>query len=153
MTLRSRLVFGTFATALLSLSSPSMGAEDADVKTAIEANHAAIHSLNIAEIANVWSHSADVTLINPNDTSVSVGWDAVSDRWEDMIEHVDSLDIKQTEGPYVTVTGDVARAIGIAHATLHIKSQAPIEVTFAETDVLLKQNGKWLIVSHSAKPM
>lgn len=153
MALRSRLAFCTFTAMLLSQSSPSIGAEDTDVKTAIEANHAAIHSLNIAEIANFWLHGADVTLVNPNDTSVSVGWDAVSDRWEDMIEHVDGLDIKQTEGPFVSVTGDFARAVGIAHATLRIKSQPPIEVNFAETDVLVKKNGKWLIVSHSAKPM
>jgi len=153
MPLIHRLAYCSLAAILFAQSSASIAAEDADVKAAIEANHAAIHSLNIAEIANIWSHGADVTLVNPNDTSVSVGWDAVSDRWEDMIEHVDSLDIKQTEGPFVAITGDVARAVGIAHATLKVISQPPIEVTFAETDVLVKKNGKWLIVSHTAKPM
>lgn len=153
MPLLNRLAYCSLTVFVLAQGSPSVAAEDADVRAAIQENHAAIHSLNIAVIANIWSHGADVTLINPNDTSVSVGWDAVSDRWEDMIEHVDSLDIKQTEGPFVAVTGEVARAVGIAHATLKVISQPPIEVNFVETDVLVKKNGKWLIVSHCAKPM
>lgn len=154
-TRRSRLALNTLsAAALLALCVPSVGrADDADVKAAIDANHAAIHSLNIRDIANVWSHGTDITLVNPGDSTVAVGWDAVKGRWENVFKVLSGVDIKQTDGPYVTTTGDIARSVGIVHVTLHFKSQDPKEVNFVETDVFLKQEGHWLIVSHTARPI
>ncbi|MDQ0393437.1 YybH family protein [Labrys monachus] len=154
-TRRSRFALNTLsAAALLALCIPSVGrADDADVKAAIDANHAAIHSLNIGDIVNVWSHGADVTLVNPGDSTVAVGWDAVKGRWENVFKILSSVDIKQTDGPYVTTTGDIARSVGIVHVTLHFKSRDTKEVNFVETDVFLKQEGHWLVVSHTAKPI
>ena len=133
---------------------PSTGsAQDADVKTAIDASQAAIHSLAIGEIEKVWSHAADITLVNPGDKTVAVGWDAVKGRWEAVFTTLSAVDIKQTDGPYITVTDTIARAVGIVHVSLRFKSQEAREADFVETDVLQKQDGHWLVVAHTAKPI
>ncbi|MDR3496684.1 MAG: nuclear transport factor 2 family protein [Ancalomicrobiaceae bacterium] len=153
-TRRGRLALYILSAAAVLFGTPSTGsAQDADVKTAIDASQAAIHSLNIGEIAKIWSHGADVTLVNPGDTTVAVGWDAVKGRWETVFKNLGGVDIKQTDGPYITVTDNIARAVGIVHVTLHFKAQDPKEVNFVETDVLLKQDGHWLVVAHTAKPI
>eukprot|EP01037_Dinobryon_pediforme_P018146 gene18147-18392_t len=154
-TCRNRLSLYTLSAGVFfALCVPSVGrAEDAEVKAALDANHAAIHSLNIGEIANVWSHGVDITLVNPGDTTVAVGWDAVKGRWENVFKMLSGVDIKQTDGPYIFTTGNIAHAVGIVHVIQHLKSQESKEVNFVETDVFLKQDGHWLVVSHTAKPI
>ncbi|MGX7874072.1 YybH family protein [Mesorhizobium sp. ORM6] len=154
-TRRNRLAASTLSVAaLISLGWPSSGrAHEADIRAAIDASQAAIHSLNIGDISKVWSHGADVTLVNPLDKTVAVGWDAVKSRWEAVFAFVSGVDIKQTEGPYITVTDNIARAVGIVHVTVHFKSQDPKESNYVETDVLQKQDGHWLVVAHTAKPI
>lgn len=154
-TRRNRLAASTLSVAaLLSLGWPSSGrAQEADVRAAIDASQAAIHSLNIGDIAKVWSHGADVTLVNPLDKTVAVGWDAVKSRWEAVFTFVSGVDIKQTEGPFVTVTDNIARVVGVVHVTVQFKSQDPKESDYVETDVLQKQDGHWLVVAHTAKPI
>lgn len=155
MTIASRIGFCTaFAFTALSLGLPtSSRADDADVKAAVEADHAAIHSCSLDKVAAVWSHDADITLVNPLDKTVAVGWDAVKSSWEKAFAVSESIDITQTEGPYVSKVGDVARSIGIAHVVVHLKSKATREVDFVESDVFVQKDGHWLLVSHSAKPL
>ena len=150
----ARLAFCTLVAAtLLSLGSPSVGrAQDADVKAAVDAYHAAIQSRNISDIAAVWSHDADITLVNPRDTTVAVGWDAVKGRWEQTFTLFNGLEITQTDGPHIAAMGDVAWSVGIVHVVLQLKSERK-EVNYVETDVFRKQGGHWLIVSHTAKPI
>jgi ketosteroid isomerase-like protein len=151
----SRLSLCTlFAAAVLSFGSPSIGrAQNADVKAAVDANHAAIQSRNISDIAAVWSHEANVTLVNPYDTTVAVGWDAVKGRWEKVFDIVSGLEIAQTDGPHITTMGNIAWSADTVHVVEHFKSKDTKDVHFLETDVFLKQDGHWLIASHTAKPM
>ncbi|TBW38266.1 DUF4440 domain-containing protein [Siculibacillus lacustris] len=152
---RNRVAAATLSVAaLLSLAWPSdVGAQEADVKAAIDASQAAIHARDVGAIAKVWSHGADVTLVNPGDKTVAVGWDAVRGRWEAVFTILSGVDIKQTDGPYITVTDTIAHAVGIVHVGLRFKSQEAREADFVETDVLRKQDGRWLVVSHTAKPL
>jgi ketosteroid isomerase-like protein len=143
----------TVAAALL-FGSPSIGrAQDAGVKAAVDANHAAIQSLKMGSIAAVWSHAADVTLVNPRDTTVAVGWDAVKGRWEKVFNVIAGLEITQTDGPHITTMGNVAWSVGMVHVVEHFKSNDKKDVHFLETDIFLKQDGHWLVVSHTAKPI
>jgi hypothetical protein len=47
------------------------------VKDTIAKVHAAISSLDISKMESLWFHNAYVMLVNPKNTSVSVGWDDV----------------------------------------------------------------------------
>jgi hypothetical protein len=47
------------------------------VKATVEAYHAAIGSLDMSKMDPLWAHDAYVTVIQPRDKGISVGWDAV----------------------------------------------------------------------------
>ena len=143
------------AAALLSLAAYSIGwaQDDTDIKDAISKYHAAIESRDISNIESVWAHQADVMLVNPRDTTVTVGWDTVKKRWEDTFNILTELKITQSDGPHISMKGDVAWSLGIVHVVEKLKSGQPADVHYLETDVFQKQDGHWLLVSHTARPI
>ena len=54
-------------------------AQQSGIKTAIDAFHTALTSLDVKKMDAVWAHESYVMLINPSDKSIAVGWDAVSE--------------------------------------------------------------------------
>jgi ketosteroid isomerase-like protein len=60
------------------------------------------------------------------------------------------LKVTQTDGPYVSVKGDVAWATGIAKAVAKSKAGADVVGLVYESDVFEKPDGHWLLVSHVA---
>jgi ketosteroid isomerase-like protein len=97
------------AVVLLSVNGKSY-AQESDIKTAINAYHAGTESLDMSKMERLWAHDATVILINPNDKSISVGWDAVKKEWEAAFVSLAELKDTQADGPYVQVKGDVAWA-------------------------------------------
>jgi hypothetical protein len=53
-----------------------------DVKSATDAYHSALEAAVASKMESLWAHDANVLLVNPADTSVSVGWDAVKGNWK-----------------------------------------------------------------------
>jgi len=125
-------------------------AQQADIKAAIEGFHAALTSLDIKKMEPIWAHESYVMLINPNDKSISVGWDTVKKSWEATFDAFAELKVKQTDGPNIHVNGNVAWATGIASAELKTKTGAAVSENVFETDVFEKHGGGWLLVSHTA---
>lgn len=121
------------------------------VKAAHNAFHAALGSLDVAKMAALWAKDAGVTLVNPSDKSVAVGWDAVKTDWENTFNANSQLKVTQKNGPYIQVKGDVAWVTGLANAELKLKTgDAVINALTFETDVYEKRGGQWLLVSHAA---
>jgi ketosteroid isomerase-like protein len=88
--------------------------------------------------------------VNPQDKSISVGWDAIKKNWETMFSSVSELKVTQADGPHIHVTGDVAWATGIANDTFKTKAGAAVNAPTYETDVFEKRGSQWLLVSHTA---
>jgi len=132
-------------------------AQEADIKAAVEAYHAALGSLDVSKMEPLWAHDANVILINPGDRSISVGWDAVKNDWEAQFNFLSDLKVTQADGPRVSVKDDVAWATGIANAVAKSKTGADVGGLVYESDVFEKREGRWLLVSHTAlavpKPM
>jgi ketosteroid isomerase-like protein len=120
------------------------------VKGAIEAYHAALESLDGAKMAPLWLHDQSVTLLNPRDKSIAVGWDAVRKDWETTLAPEAELKLTQAAGPYIRVSGNVAWSVGIVDSAIKLKSGQAISAPTIQTDVFEKQAGKWLLVSHTA---
>ena len=63
------------------LANPGIGRaqqSDADkIKTTIDDFHAALTALDIRKMDDVWAHDPYVTVVNPRDKTISIGWDAV----------------------------------------------------------------------------
>lgn len=119
----------------------------------VDAYHAAIKSQDITQLAALWVQAPNVTLVNPRDTSVAVGWSEVRSRWERVFGSVSGFEITQADGPHTNVSGDVAWSTGIAHVVTQFKTGTRTDVNLVEMDVFVRQGGHWLIVSHTARPI
>lgn len=126
-------------------------AQEAEVNAVAEALHAGLGSLDTAKIEPLWAHDASVVLINPNEKSFSVGWEAVKADWDAFPGRYADLKVTQVAGPFVTVKGDVAWRSGIASSSGHLKSGAEFDALVVESDIFEKRDGKWLLVSHIAQ--
>ena len=150
-----RNIFTLPAVAVLGLVLVPCGAlaqqSDIDaVKAAIVSFHAALGSLDAQKMEPLWAHESYVTLINPADKSISVGYDAVKKSWEDSFKGYTELKATETDGPYIHANGNVAWSTGIAQAEAKFKNGNAFSGNVFETDVFEKQGGRWLLVSHSA---
>ncbi len=84
-------------------------AQQSDIKSAIDAFHVAIGSLDMKKMEPLWAHEKYVTLINPSDKSISVGRGAVKKNWETTFNSVAGLKVTQSGGPQIRIKGDEAR--------------------------------------------
>jgi len=125
-------------------------AQDSEIKAAIEGYHAAIESLDISKMEPLWVHESGVILVNPQNKNISVGWDAVKKNWEGAFNFFSEIKITQLDGPYTTIKDDVAWSTGISRAIEKSKAGAG-DIDVFETDVFEKRDGRWLLVSHSAR--
>ena len=135
--------------AALVFASASYAQSDADaVKAAVDAYHAALVSLDVAEVAPLWAHDGDVMVVNPADGNVSVGWEAVKKSWEGDLSKMSELTLTQSEGPYIQVRGDVAWATGVLIAGAKMKGGGGGSGPLFESDIFERHGGSWLLVSH-----
>jgi len=146
-----------FSLVVLLAGGATSYAQESDIKSAVEAYHAALGSLDLSKMEPLWAHYANVILINPADRSVSVGWEAVKKDWEAQFDFLSDLKVTQVDGPHVGVEGNFAWATGIAKAVAKSKTGVDVGGVVFESDVFEKRDGRWLLVSHTAlavpKPM
>ncbi len=149
---RQHLLFLT--TAFLSLAvffSVKGYASEADgVKAAVDGYHAAIASLDLTKIEAVWAHDDTIIDKEPNAKTITVGWEGTKKNYEGLIAAFAELAITQTEGPHINVQGAVAWSTGIAKSVGTMKKGDHFSGDILEADVLKKQDGRWLLVSHVA---
>ena len=125
-------------------------AQEADIKAAVNAYHAAIGTLDISKMDSLCAHDANVMLINPRDKSIAIGWDAVKKDWEANWSNYSALKVTQVDGPHIAVKGDVAWSTGIARAEVKMKDGNTVNAPTFETDVFEKHGNQWLLVLHTA---
>ncbi len=139
-----------FAAIVLLAGNGKGYAQEADIKAAIDAFHAALGSLDVSKMEPLWAHDANVISIQPRDKSISVGWDTVKKDWENTFGHVSELKVTQMAGPYIQVKGDVAWATGIEEAVIKTKAGDALTAPTYDAMVFEKRDGKWLLVSQIA---
>jgi ketosteroid isomerase-like protein len=150
-----RNILGLSAIAALALLPDDASAQQSDldqIKAANEAFHAALNALDVNKMADVWAHDAYVTLINPRDRAIAIGWDAVKKNWETVAGFWSELKTTPLrDGPHIHANGTVAWLTAIADTNGKTKAGIVISnaLTF-ETQVLEKRGDRWLIVAHSA---
>ncbi len=146
-----------FAAAFLSLavffSAKGYAADADDVKAAVDGYHAAIASLDLAKIEAVWAHDGAIIDKEPNAKTITVGWEGTKKNYEGLIAAIAGLAITQTDGPHINVQGAVAWSTGIAKSVGSTKKGDHFASDILEADVLKKQDGRWLLVSHVASVM
>ena len=120
------------------------------VKAVNSSFHAALGSLDFKKLESIWANESYVTLVNPRDKGISVGWDAVKSNWEGSFKDYAELKLTQLDGPHIHVNGDVAWSTGLVRADIKLKDGGAVSSNVFETDVYEKQGSQWKLVSHSA---
>jgi ketosteroid isomerase-like protein len=148
---RRTLIGFALAFGLGTATATAQAADTDQIKATIGAFKDALSALDDTKMEALWAHDSDVTLINPRDKIVSVGWEAVSKDWKATFDHLSQLTVTQKDGPYIHISGNVAWASGVALETGKLKAGDAIpETQIFETNVFEKRGDRWLLVSHSA---
>jgi ketosteroid isomerase-like protein len=156
MNRRNTLALGTAALLCVQLSLPTGGAvaqqSDTDkVKATVDNFHAALTALDINKMDDVWAHEPYVTVVNPRDKSISVGWDAVKQAFQaGVFNFWSELKVTPRDAPTIHVNGNVAWVNGVTVAAGKPKSGGDVSAPTFETGILEKRGDRWLIVSWSA---
>ena len=125
-------------------------ASDADdVKATIDEFHAALTALDISKMDAVWVHDASVMDKEPVAKTVTLGWEGTRKNFEGLFGATAELKVTQADGPHIQVQGDTAWSMGVAWAGQKLKTGQVFGLAVFEADVLRKQNGRWLLVSHA----
>jgi ketosteroid isomerase-like protein len=123
---------------------------DADkVKDALEAFHAALSARDIQKMEEAWAHDPDVMYIGPRDSIITVGWDAVKSKWENVFSFWTELKVTTQDGPHLHVNAGVAWANVIANVVGKPKNGLPVNGPTFESFVLVKRGERWLLASDS----
>jgi ketosteroid isomerase-like protein len=124
-----------------------MSAED-DVRAASKKFYAALNSMangDAGPMADIWSHSADVTTMHPIGGR-QVGWSQVGDSWQKVAGI--ASDGRVTPGDQlVRVVGDLAYELGTEHAALTLAGHA-VQAEVRVTNIYRREAGAWRIVHH-----
>ncbi len=119
------------------------------VKDALEAFHAALSARDIHTMEDVWAHDADVMYIGPRDKTITVGWDAVRNKWEATFNFWTELKVTTQDGPHLHVNAGIAWADVIATVVGKPKTGLPVNGPTFESFVLVKRGERWLLASDS----
>jgi ketosteroid isomerase-like protein len=137
------------------LANPGIGRaqqSDADkIKTTIDDFHAALTALDIRKMDDVWAHDPYVTVVNPRDKTISIGWDAVRKAFQEgVFSFWTELKVTQRDAAVIHVNGATAWSNGTTIAAGKPKSGGDVNAPTFETGILEKRGDRWLIVSWSA---
>ena len=142
-----------FLTLAIFFSAKGYASEADDVKAAVDGYHAAIASLDLAKIEAVWAHDDTIIDKEPNAKTITVGWEGTTKNYEGLIAAIAELAITQTDGPHINVQGAIAWSTGIAKSVVTTEKGDHFASDILEADVLKKQDGRWLLVSHVSSVM
>ncbi len=147
------LTTATFLSVAVIFNAKGYAADSDDVKAAVDGNHVAIASLDLAKIEAVWAHDDTIIDKEPNANAITIGWEGAKKNFEGLVAAFSEIAITQTEGPYINVQGGLAWSAGIVKAVSTLKNGDHFTGDILEADVFKKQDGRWLLVSHVTSVM
>ena len=131
-------------------NSPQLLTDEEEVLLANRAFYAALHTLDLSSMSQVWMHADWVKCLHPG-WDLLVGWDEVQGSWEQIFRSTDQIMISVTRA-LVHVTGDVAWVACLENVTTASRndiSSALIEAT----NIFHRRQGRWLLVHHHTTPL
>jgi len=119
-----------------------------EVRIASEQFYAALNRMlngDAGPQADIWSHSAAVTTMNPNGGR-EVGWDQVRRSWEQVAKLASDGKVGLKD-QLIQVTGDMAYEVGIEHGQFKIAGHQ-VTLDNRVTNIYQQEAGAWKIVHH-----
>jgi ketosteroid isomerase-like protein len=124
--------------------------DEEEVLTANRTFYAAMHALDMSQMAQVWLHADWVKCLLPG-WDLLVGWDEVGGSWEEIFQSTEQMLVSVTR-PLVHVAGDVAWISCLENITT--ASQNDFSSALVEaTNIFQRRQGRWLMVHHHTTPL
>lgn len=137
-----------FMFAAVSFAAAADNKPKEEVRKASEQFYAALNSMingNAGPLADIWSHSADVTTMHPIGGR-EVGWDAVKRSFE-QVAKLASDGKAELKDQLIRVTGDLAYEVGIEHGQFKLGGKQ-IAIDNRVTNIYRREGGAWKVVHH-----
>jgi ketosteroid isomerase-like protein len=123
-------------------------ATDDEVRKASDQFYAALNSMSKGDagpMADVWSHSADVTTMHPLGGR-EVGWDQVAGPWGQIAGLASGGQVKLTD-QLVRASGDMAYETGVEKGEMTLAGRQ-VPINHRVTNVYRREGGAWKVVHH-----
>jgi ketosteroid isomerase-like protein len=123
-----------------------------EVRRASAAFYAALNRMingDAGALADVWSHSADVTTMHPIGAR-QVGWDAVRDSFGNVAAIASDGAVRMDE-QLIRVVGDLAYELGVERGRARL-AEAWVDLDQRVTNIYRRETGGWKIVHHHTDP-
>lgn len=124
-----------------------MSTED-EVRRASEQFYAALNRIlngDAGPLADIWSHSAAVTIMHPIGGR-QVGWDDVRESWEQVAKLASGGQVKQGD-QLIQVAGDLAYEVGTEQGQVTLAGKQ-VSIEQRVTNIYRREAGAWKIVHH-----
>jgi len=121
---------------------------DDEVRNASKQFYAGLNRMangDAAPLADIWSHSADVTAMHPIGGR-QVGWDAVRASFEQFAQLASDGEI-ELKDQLIRVTGDVAYEVGVEQGQLKLAGQK-VTIGHRVTNIYQREVGAWKMTHH-----
>jgi ketosteroid isomerase-like protein len=130
--------------------SPRLLTDEEEVLTANRAFYAALRSLDISLMAQVWSHEDWVRCLHPG-WDLLLGWDEVGGSWEEIFRSTEQMMVSISR-TLVHVAGDVAWVSCLENVTTAFQNDFSSALVEA-TNIFQRRQGRWLLVHHHTTPL
>jgi ketosteroid isomerase-like protein len=131
-------------------ASPKLQTDEEEVLAANRTFYAALHSLDISLMAQVWLHEEWVKCLHPG-WELLVGWDEVEGSWEEIFHSTDQMMVSVSR-PLVHVAGDVAWISCLENVTTAYRNDFSSALVEA-TNIFQRRRGRWFMVHHHTTPL
>ena len=112
--------------------------------------YAALHSLNLEQMAQVWAHEDWIRCVHPG-WDLLVGWDEVKGSWGEIFSSTEQMMVSISR-ILIHVTGDVAWVSCLENVTSAYQN-AFSSVLIEATNIFQRRQGRWLMVHHHTTPL
>ena len=154
---RSAIALGLAATAAPMLAWPrSLAAQTSDMEAVRAANaalYAAFSARDIRAMEAAWARDAGVTAMHPGSRAPVVGWDAVRRSYEEQFSSRFTEVAISMSDPRITVHQGAAWVVGTETVRGRRPNGDAVNLATLATNILAKQEGRWLVAHHHASGM
>ena len=130
--------------------SQQLQTDEQEVLTANRTFYAALHNLDLSQMAQLWLHADWVKCLHPG-WELLMGWDEVGGSWGEIFRSTEQLMVSITR-PLVHVAGDVAWVSCLENVTTAYQKDISAALVEA-TNIFLRHQGRWLMVHRHTTPL
>jgi ketosteroid isomerase-like protein len=124
--------------------------DEEEVLAANRTFYAALHTLDMSLMAQVWLHADWVKCLHPG-WDLLMGWDEVGRSWEEIFRSTEQMMVSITR-PLVHVAGDVAWISCLENVTTAYQNDFSTAMVEA-TNIFVRRSGRWLLVHRHTTPL